>query len=229
MSVNRISGAIWHKSMQDKTVVLVGAGATGSMAGFFVSRLGIKKIDIIDFDTFEPHNCHTQLTGYSEIGMYKANSLSDLISQKCPSVKYINSHIKKIQQIDLQSFPKSTILICAADSMDARKYCYQMFRELDFELFIDPRISAEYCEIYSLTGTNKSNDEAYKERLFDESRGTVGDCNYQQSTHCAGIAGGLIAQIITNHVTNQLIDEDDLPLKLTYDLRSAIFTNSNVY
>jgi hypothetical protein len=224
---NRIEGAAWHKDVSKYRVLLVGAGATGSMAGFYLSRLGISHITIVDFDTFDYHNCHTQLASYQDVGQNKADVLSRFLLQYVPksNVMTFNSSIEECVEDDYFDPGSFDIIVCAADKMSVRQYCFDLFKECGTSLFIDPRIAAEFLEIYSVCQENPSNWGKYEERLFSDEEGTVGACNYQQSTHCAGIAGGLIAQLVTNYATEKMLDDYAIPLKLTYDLRSITFTH----
>lgn len=45
-----------YKQIQDKTVLILGAGALGSYISLSLSMYGVKKLIIVDFDIIEPSN-----------------------------------------------------------------------------------------------------------------------------------------------------------------------------
>lgn len=59
----------------DTNIVICGAGAFGANLTETLARMGMKKIEVIDFDTITAHNLSTQPWTYQQIGMKKVAAL----------------------------------------------------------------------------------------------------------------------------------------------------------
>lgn len=220
---NRFSGAIWAKQIKNVNVLLAGAGGTSSWLALFLGRSGINTLSVVDFDTFNYVNCGSQFVKHSDIGSYKVNALTSNLSE-FTSIKYINNYNSKIEDVNI-TYNYYDVIIAGIDSMATRKYMFEKFLALakDNTLFIDTRIGAEYWEVYAFRKTDLESIEKYKLTLFDDSQGNIGACDYQQSTLSAAGAAIQAAELVNIHITNLIIDEQDLPYKTTKDLRLQVW------
>tara|TARA_R110000868_G_scaffold383163_2_gene649948 strand:+ start:231 stop:908 length:678 start_codon:yes stop_codon:yes gene_type:complete len=222
MSNIRFEGAIWYKDIQTLTCSIIGVGATGSYAAFLLSRAGIKNLTLVDPDYIEVHNIGSQLFGYQTIGQSKVGAVKNMLLEYT-TPKRINVYSSKVEENSI--FLKSDIVLSTLDSMSGRKYMFDIFLQQDVcKIFIDSRISAEYYEIYCITKENTEAIEKYKKTLFSDAEGNMGACNYQQSSHSACMAACEITKLVTNFVTNNIIEEKEIPYKTVYDLRTSKHT-----
>jgi hypothetical protein len=217
---NRFSGASWYNLASTKDVLIAGLGATGSFLSFFLGRTGIYSAHLVDFDTFQPHNCGSQLVSYNDIGRTKL-AVANSILNSYTNVSIVRGFSDKIEQASPSLFNKD-VIVATIDRMDARKYMFEKFLEFGKpqSLFIDTRISAEYWEVYTITKENIEHQERYRATLFSDEEGNTGACNYQQSTHSAAGAAIQATELFTNHLNNILLEEDYLPFKVSKDLRT---------
>jgi len=75
-------------ALQDKKILIIGAGGLGSSLAFALGASGIGEIHIVDFDTVSIHNIHRQIafkTG--DEGKNKAQINAEIIQQRCPFTK----------------------------------------------------------------------------------------------------------------------------------------------
>jgi Dinucleotide-utilizing enzymes involved in molybdopterin and thiamine biosynthesis family 2 len=64
-----------RKKLLEKTILIIGLGGTGSAAAEMFSRLGVKKLILIDRDRIEITNLHRQiLYDMNDIKKYKAET-----------------------------------------------------------------------------------------------------------------------------------------------------------
>ncbi|HKV95852.1 MAG TPA: ThiF family adenylyltransferase [Candidatus Angelobacter sp.] len=75
------------KSIQDKTIALVGAGALGAPVAIECARSGVSRLSIMDSDFFEPGNSVRWPLGFSAVGFLKTDALKNFISQNYPSIE----------------------------------------------------------------------------------------------------------------------------------------------
>jgi hypothetical protein len=228
--INRFSGAIWSnktanptKTIDNYPALIVGLGATGSFLAMFLARAGVGKFQLVDFDLLENHNIFSQNYPFHEIGNYKADALSNTLTNFSNATD-VHLDRYKIEDLNwLSSSIQSKKIFCATlDKMDGRKYMFEKWlkKSPDDSIFFDSRIGAEYWEVYAIPKGNIDKIERYKATLFSDTEGTTGACNYQQSSHSACGAALKIVELTTNWVTNQIIEDDYLPFKVTNDIRT---------
>ncbi len=81
-------GEATQKGLQDKKIVIVGAGGLGSTLAMALGTSGIGEIHLVDFDTVSGHNIHRQIAfTLQDEGKNKAKTVAALIESKNPFVK----------------------------------------------------------------------------------------------------------------------------------------------
>lgn len=79
-----------QKSLQDKSIAIIGAGGLGSSLGFALSASGIGTIHFIDFDEVSVHNIHRQIAfKVGDEGKNKAEINAQIARDRCP---YVTAH-----------------------------------------------------------------------------------------------------------------------------------------
>lgn len=164
----------YDPSKSQPSVLVVGAGATGSYVVFALARLGVKNITVVDFDNIVEHNLPNQfftedLTREEEALMkgaklFKVNHLENTIKTILPDFTMVK-HIKPIQEIAFaEGFDYIFPLV---DDMVAQKYIWE---NVEFKTLIGSRVGGHYANIYCAdkgdeyyAGTLHSNGEAIQE------------------------------------------------------------------
>jgi molybdopterin/thiamine biosynthesis adenylyltransferase len=75
------------RGLSEQRLVLIGAGALGSMIGELVVRAGITDITVIDHDVLAAGNLVRHTLSLTELGMYKAKALAERLNTLSPSVR----------------------------------------------------------------------------------------------------------------------------------------------
>jgi len=79
-----------QKSLQTKSIAIIGSGGLGSSLAFALGASGIGKIYMIDFDIVSHHNIHRQIAfKIGDEGKNKAMVNVELLRQRCPFVEAI--------------------------------------------------------------------------------------------------------------------------------------------
>ena len=74
--------------MLEKSILIVGLGGTGSTAAEMFSRLGVKKLILVDRDKIELTNLHRQiLYGMDDLKKYKAETAAEKLRNINPGVQ----------------------------------------------------------------------------------------------------------------------------------------------
>lgn len=228
-STARFSSAIWFEAIQEKTILLAGVGGIGSYVGFLLSRMKPKAIYIYDDDRVEAVNMAGQLFGNHNIMQYKVDALSEMMRD------YSSYHdVFAIRQRFTRESEATDIMICGFDNMTARRAFFSawvnhVMNKPDEEkkkcLFIDGRLAAEELQVLCIRGDDDYNIDRYsREFLFSDEEADVTQCSYKQTSYMANIIGGLIVNLFTNFVANEVVEGlRDLPFFTSYDGGSMMF------
>lgn len=111
------------------SIVVVGAGATGSNITTFLSQLAlsekkIKEIILIDGDLVESKNFANQKFTKNDIGKNKARVLANRFSKLGIKISYIDKYIERPNELVdiIKSLKGEVILVGSVDNNQARKY-----------------------------------------------------------------------------------------------------------
>lgn len=229
-STSRFSSAIWYEAIQKKTIVLAGVGGIGSHLGFLLARMKPAALFIYDPDIVETANMSGQLYSREDVGNYKVNALSSMISKYCD----YNNVFAIPERFD-ESIDASDIMICGFDNMSARKIFFNKWldhvrskseAERANCLYIDGRLAAEEFQVLCIKGDDEFNINRYeKEFLFSDTEADVTVCSYKQTTFMANMIASVMVNLFVNFVANQcepLIDRD-LPFYTTYSAETMYY------
>jgi len=98
---------------------IIGCGAIGSTVAENLTRFGITKITLYDFDTVESHNIANQLYTEADIGKYKVEALAEHLKAINPELN--NAGTLKIVKEGYIGQRLSGYVILAVDSIELRK------------------------------------------------------------------------------------------------------------
>lgn len=101
------------EKISSATVAVCGLGGLGSNISICLARAGIGKLILIDFDKVDITNLHRQQYKASQIGVYKADALTENLNEIAPYVK-TEKHIVKIIEENAVELLKSADIICEA-------------------------------------------------------------------------------------------------------------------
>ena len=105
------------KELQDKlssaTVAICGLGGLGSNIAVSLTRAGIEKLILIDFDCVDITNLHRQQYKADQIGMNKTEALSKNLKEISPYID-LEIHTVKITEDNAVSLLRDADIICEA-------------------------------------------------------------------------------------------------------------------
>jgi molybdopterin/thiamine biosynthesis adenylyltransferase len=137
-----------QKLLEDKKVLIVGAGGLGNSLATFISCIGLKKITIIDFDEIEIHNLHRQIQfNMQDIGKSKVKVLGEKIKRCNTEIEIIEDKFNSNMDF------KVDLAFDATDNFETRKEIDKFARKKKI-----PWIYASVDEYYGQVGFFKSSD-----------------------------------------------------------------------
>lgn len=106
-------GELLQKRLASSTVAICGLGGLGSNIATCLGRVGIGKLILIDFDRVDITNLHRQQYKTNQIGMFKADALSENLLEIAPYVELVK-HSCKVTADNLSSLLSDADIICEA-------------------------------------------------------------------------------------------------------------------
>jgi len=198
----RFSGLEWYELVQNKKILIVGAGGIGSWCTLFLSRILEKTpIYVMDYDIVEEHNIGGQFFDSFNVGSLKVAALQ----------RQITGHYGGMVSVVNDRFTKNTgltdvnFIISAVDNMRTRKVIFDKIVEKlnttgKLTHLIDGRLLAESYQIFSVYNSNDF--EQYKATLFNDEEAPTMACSTKATTHCGAAIAADITGILLNMVTN---------------------------
>lgn len=201
----RFSSASWFEQAKKTKVQVTGCGGTGSWTALALARAGFILL-LYDNDSFTESNLSGQFCKTEDIGFCKTIALKKNIQEFTGNYHNISNSTMNTTETSNHA----DIVITAVDDIEAREDIFYSFLEKKAQLYIDPRLSFENYQIYTLDKTNpkfRENVENYKNTFFKKDEAYELPCTAKQTTHIAMHLGATIATICTAWVNNQ-VEED---------------------
>lgn len=221
-TTTRFSSAPWYEEAKKNAIILAGLGGINSWTALLLSRLHPSSMHLYDDDRVEALNMAGQLYAATDIGFFKGFAISRKLSS------YSDYYKTNVYNCKYRSDSStSNIMICGFDNMESRKVFFNKWEkhvELSDNkakcLFIDGRMSAEYIQIFCITGNDTYNRTRYKESfLFNDEEAEEAPCSYKQTSFCASMIGSLITNLYVNFCANRCnpLIERSLPFITEYN------------
>ena len=109
-----------QQAFSSATVAICGLGGLGSNIAILLTRAGIGKLILIDFDRVDITNLHRQQYKASQIGMYKTYALTDNLREINPYIE-LETHTERIAEENAVTLLQGVDIICEAfDNAEAK-------------------------------------------------------------------------------------------------------------
>lgn len=220
----------WVNNSKINTIV-GGAGGIGSWLVLFLNRADFNTT-VYDFDTVEQFNLAGQIYAKEHIGCLKIECLEQIVNY------FTGKTITGISEKFNKDSMRHTYMFSGFDNMQAREDMFYLWCEqvnnwkvlkedcpennLETPLFIDGRLSAENMEIYCVT---PDRIEDYKKTLFKDNEVEPMPCTAKQTTHSAAMIASHMVAFFTNHITNNISKERNVPFRWFYFIPLDLLTH----
>lgn len=177
-------------------ITIIGAGAIGSWVALSLAKMGFENIRVFDHDTIEIENMNCQFYPHAAIGQPKVKALFTLVKE------FANVEIEAIHgKYEGGQFPG--IVICAVDSMKARRLVWEEHKETAFgtKFIIDPRMGAESALLYVMNPMDPKDVDDYENTLYTDEDAVQERCTAKATIYTANLLSGLVAKAVKDIVT----------------------------
>jgi sulfur carrier protein ThiS adenylyltransferase len=191
--------------LAELAVTIVGVGAIGRQVALQLAALGVRRMQLVDFDQVELTNVTTQGYLHENVGMAKVNATASAVWQIDPQID-----LALIEDRYRPQVPPGDALFCCVDSIEARAAIWRSAgRRVQF--WADSRMLGEVMRILAVA--DKDGRDHYSTTLFGAAEAQAGSCTSRGVIYTAAIAAGLLVHQFTRWLRG-LPAERDLVLNL---------------
>jgi sulfur carrier protein ThiS adenylyltransferase len=192
--------------LQEITVTVIGVGAIGRQVALQAAALGVRQLQIVDFDNVELTNVTTQGYRCSEIGLTKVEATRRAVLEVEPTIE-----VDAVCDRFRSKLHTGIAVFACVDSIGAREVIWRAVGGV-CRFWCDGRMLGETIRV--LSAADATSRAHYPTTLFPQADAQVGRCTGRGVIYTATIAAGLMLQQICRWLREQPIDAD-LSLNLT--------------
>ena len=171
---------------------VIGVGAIGRQVAMQLTAIGIRWLQLIDFDVVEESNIASQGYYEDDLQRFKVHATADICHQTNPHLELytVNERFKRTAKI-------GNMVFCCVDQIETRRLIWEAVKN-KINCFIDGRMSAEVLRI--LTACDLKSKQYYPTTLFSAQEAFRGSCTAKTTIYCANIAAGLMLAQFTKYL-----------------------------
>ena len=177
------------EQLQDLTATVIGVGAIGRQVAIQLTAIGVRHLQLIDFDTVELTNVTTQGYFQDDIGHSKVQTTAKYLQQIDPTVR-----VEAIFDRFRPNLETGSVIFCCVDSISARSAIWRVVQDR-IAFWCDGRMRGEVLRL--LTATAAASRDHYQKSLFPQSESQSGPCTSRSTIYTANIASGLMVHQFT--------------------------------
>jgi sulfur carrier protein ThiS adenylyltransferase len=193
---------------------IVGVGAIGRQVALQLAAMGIRWLQLVDYDIVEESNLASQ--GYLEedLGRMKVEATADL----CRKIN-CNLEVRAVVDRFKRSMEVGNAVFVCVDRIDTRRLIWEAVKsKVDF--FADGRMAAEVLRI--LVASDAASRKHYPTTLFAAAEAYQGSCTAKTTIYCANIAAGLMLAQFAKFLRRLPVEPDVMTNLLSFEMSCNI-------
>jgi hypothetical protein len=200
------------------TTTVIGVGAIGRQVALQLAAIGVRRLQLVDFDRVELTNVTTQGFLTADIGQLKVAAGSQAVIAIDPTI-IVNVTADRFRAKQ----PVGKALFCCVDSIVARASIWRSVQHR-CAFWADGRMLGEVIRV--LAAVENRDREHYGSTLFPEHEAQVGRCTSRSTIYAASIAAGLLVHQFTRWLRGMSVEHDTTLNLLANELTPAVGKDS---
>lgn len=184
----------------DLMVTVIGVGAIGRQVALQLAAIGVRRLQLIDFDQVEWTNITTQGYLQTDLGKFKTTATRETAERLTSEID-----ITELQDRFRPRHETGSVIFCCVDSISVREAIWRAV-SARCEFFVDGRMLGEVLRVLAVTPAEMRG--YYEPTLFDQSEAQTGACTAQSTIYAANIAAGLMLHQFSRFLRRLPVDRD---------------------
>jgi sulfur carrier protein ThiS adenylyltransferase len=186
--------------LQSLLVTVIGVGAIGRQVALQLAAIGVRRLQLVDFDVVDLTNVTTQGYWSRDVGLSKVSATKRAIEELDDGVD--------IETVEDRFRPKlqwGESVFCCVDSIAARTAIWRAVGGR-CQFWADGRMLGETIRV--LTAADEAGRMHYPSSLFASSDAEPGRCTARSTIYAAGVAAGMMVHQFARWLRQQPVDCD---------------------
>ena len=179
---------------------VIGVGAIGRNVALQLAAIGVRQIQLIDFNTVDNSNRTTQGYALADVGMSKVLATLTAIRHIDPAIQ-----VEPVADRYRPRLETGEAIFCCVDSIEARAAIWRMAQR-HCRFWSDGRMLGEVVRILAVAEDQAR--EHYPTTLFAQAEAQPGRCTARSTIYAANIAAGLMVHQFTRWLRAIPVDRD---------------------
>jgi len=189
-------------------VVIVGVGAIGSHLAEILCKLGVRRLTLIDPDEVDTVNLSVQGFYESEVGKPKIEAVTARLLAINPRVQVTEWQ----REYCAEMIEAGSVVFSCVDSIKVRRQLFRDYREHNWPVFFDGRMSAESLQVYCVEREAEAMAR-YRESLFPSHEAHRESCTARATIYCSSLAAAILCAQFKKWAMGQMPES-----RLNFDL-----------
>jgi hypothetical protein len=186
--------------LEHLAATVIGVGAIGRQVALQLAAIGVRRMQLIDFDVVDSTNVTTQGFLNSDIGQPKVVAVCQAVQALDPTIT-VDTTADRFRARQ----PVGEAVFCCVDSISARASIWRSVgRRCAF--WADGRMLGEVIRV--LAADDSHDREHYGRTLFPQQEAQAGRCTSHSTIYTASIAAGLMTHQFTRWLRGLAVDPD---------------------
>jgi molybdopterin-synthase adenylyltransferase len=189
-----------QERLADLKVSVIGVGAIGRQVALQLAAIGVRRLQLVDFDAVDLTNVTTQGYRARDVGRLKVDAAAEAVREIDDSVE--------LELVVDRYRPRLAIgeaVFCCVDSISAREAIWRSVQE-GCGFWADGRMRGEVLRV--LAAADEASRRHYRTTLFAQAEAQVGGCTSRSTIYAASIAAGMMVHQLARWLRDVAIERD---------------------
>lgn len=182
------------------SVTVIGVGAIGRQVALQLAAIGVRHLQLIDFDRVELSNVTTQAYFAADIGISKVHATRQAMLAIDPEIS-----VDVVYDRFRVKHPIGQAIFCCVDSIASRAAIWRTVKSRCL-FWADGRMLGEVLRILAADGIESRTH--YSSALFSVAEAQTGHCTSHSTAYAAAIAAGLMIHQFSRWLRGMPVDPD---------------------
>jgi molybdopterin-synthase adenylyltransferase len=196
----RQQGLVPQERLAVVTATVIGVGAIGRQIALQLAGIGVRRLQLVDFDHVEATNVTTQGYFAGDIGQLKVQATRRAIELIDPSIA-----VEEIADRFRPKQPVGEVVFCCVDSISARTAIWRAVEDR-CQFWADGRMLGEVIRV--LVAGGDGSERHYASTLFPQAEAQLGQCTSRSTIYAAAVAAGLMVHQFSRWLRRLTVDAD---------------------